>query len=189
MYLLDYLDSRTESGLISPSIMGVTDPVLVQLVEEFAELQQQKKQMEFTMNDNVPQVNLIDQEIEGAELHCVRIYPAAISQLKLTINNVNDRIATVEQELDRLPGTERELIGIQREFDLNNTVYTFLLERAQRLVLHVLPQTPEHRVIDEAVPQNSSRVKPKADKELSYSHAAGAHGTHGADCPHRPFKQ
>lgn len=164
MYLLDYLDSRIESGLISPSIMGVTDPVLVQLVEEFAELQHRKKQMEFTMSGNVPQVNLIDQQIEGARASLRENISSAISQLKLSINNVNDRIATVEQELDRLPGTERELIGIQREFDLNNTVYTFLLERRAEAGIARASKTPEHRVIDEAVPQNSSRVKPKATK-------------------------
>ncbi len=43
-YLLDYLNSRDDSeSIISPSVMGVTDPVLVKLVEEFATLQQQTK--------------------------------------------------------------------------------------------------------------------------------------------------
>jgi len=164
MYLLDYLDSRIEGGLISPSIMGVTDPVLVKLVEEFAELQHRKKQMEFTMSGNVPQVTLIDQQIEGARASLRENISSAISQLKLSISNVNDRIATVEQELDRLPGTERQLIGIQREFDLNNTVYTFLLERRAEAGIARASKTPEHRVIDKAVPQNSSRVKPKTTK-------------------------
>ena len=50
---------------------------------------------------------------------------SAINQLKLSMNNVDSRIAKVEQELGRLPGTERRLIGIQRKFDLNNSVYTY----------------------------------------------------------------
>src|SRR5512133_1413754 len=66
-YLLDYIDSSEEKGsVISPSIMGVTDPVLVKLVEDFARLQQQKKQLAFTLNENVPQVTLLNQNIEAS---------------------------------------------------------------------------------------------------------------------------
>ncbi len=41
-YLADYLDAREENeSIISPSIMGVSDPALIKLVEEFSRLQQQ----------------------------------------------------------------------------------------------------------------------------------------------------
>ena len=51
-YLLDYLDARDDSeSIISPSVMGVTDPALVKLVEEFATLQQKRKQIAFTVKD------------------------------------------------------------------------------------------------------------------------------------------
>ena len=43
-----------------------TDPVLVKLVEEFATLQQKSKQMAFTVKENLPQTQLIDQKLEDA---------------------------------------------------------------------------------------------------------------------------
>ena len=43
--------------------------------------------------------------------------------------NLKKRITQVEAELNKLPGTERRLINIQRKFDLNNTVYNYLLEK------------------------------------------------------------
>ena len=65
-YLLDYLDSRDESeSIISPSVMGVTDPVLVKLVASLP-LQQKKKQMAFTVKENLPQMQLMDQKLEDA---------------------------------------------------------------------------------------------------------------------------
>ncbi len=164
-YLLDYIDARDDSeSLISPSIMGVTDPTLVNLVGEFATLQQQKKQMVFTVKENQPQVQLLNQQMEDARAALRENVTSAINQLKLSIRNVDERISTVEKELNRLPGTERRLIGIQRKFDLNNSVYTYLLERRAEAGIARASQITDNRVIDEAIEQNSIRVKPKESK-------------------------
>ena len=164
-YLLDYLEDRNDNeDVISPSVMGVTDPVLVQLVGEFASLQQQKKQMAFTVKGTQPHAQLMDQTLEDARASLRENVASAISQLKLSIKNVDDRIAKVEKELGRLPGTERRLIGIQRKFDLNNSVYTYLLERRAEAGIAKASQITDNRIIDEAIVQNSSRVKPKEMK-------------------------
>ena len=164
-YLLDYLEDRNDNeSIISPSVMGVTDPVLVRLVGEFALLQQQKKQMAFTVKENQPQAQLMDQTLEDARAALRENVTSAISQLKLSMNNVNDRIAKVEKELGRLPGTERRLIGIQRKFDLNNSVYTYLLERRAEAGIAKASQITDNRIIDDAIVQNSTRVRPKEMK-------------------------
>jgi capsular exopolysaccharide synthesis family protein len=164
-YLLEYLEARDDSeSLISPSIMGVADPALVALVSDFASLQQQKKQMAFTVRDNLPQAQLIDQQMEDARAALRENVTSAINQLKLSIRNVDERIAGVEKELNRLPGTERSLIGIQRKFDLNNSVYTFLLEKRAEAGIAKASQITDNRIIDDANIQNSSRIQPKEMK-------------------------
>ncbi len=164
-YLLDYLDARDDSeSIISPSVMGVTDPVLIKLVEEFASVQQQKNQMAFTVTQNQPQSQLMEQKLEDARNALRENVNSAINQLKLSINNVNQRIASVEKELGRLPGTERRLIGIQRKFDLNNSVYTYLLERRAEAGIAKASQITDNRIIDEALPYNSSQIRPSTMK-------------------------
>ena len=164
-YLLEYLDAREEQeSIISPSVVGVTDPTLVRLVEEFAVLQQQKKQMVFTVKENQPQVQLLNQQLEDARATLRENVTSAINQLKLSINNINQRISGVEKELNRLPGTERRLITIQRKFDLNNSVYTYLLERRAEAGIAKASQITDNRIIDQAMAQNSVRVQPKEMK-------------------------
>ncbi len=164
-YLLDYLEARDDSeSIISPSVMGVTDPVLVRLVEEFATLQQQKKQMDFTVTQGQPQTLLMEQKFEDARKALRENVSSAISQIKLSTDNVNQRIAAVEKELGRLPGTERRLIGIQRKFDLNNSVYTYLLERRAEAGIAKASQITDNRIIDEALPYNSSLIRPSTMK-------------------------
>ncbi len=164
-YLREYINSREENeAIISPGVMGVTDPVLVKLVDEFSLVQQQKKQMVFTVNENQPQVQLMNQRLEDARTALRENVTSTISQLKLSLNNVSQRISGVEKELNRLPGTERRLITIQRKFDLNNSVYTYLLERRAEAGIAKASQITDNRIIDQAVPQNTVKVKPKEMK-------------------------
>jgi capsular exopolysaccharide synthesis family protein len=164
-YLLEYLDSRDDSeSLISPSVMGVTNQTLVGLVNEFATLQQQRRQTSFTVKENLPQVQLLDQQIEDARAALRENVTSTISQLKLSLDNVNSRIAGVEKELNRLPGTERKMIGIQRKFDLNNSVYTYLLERRAEAGIAKASQITDNRIIDDAMVQNSAQIRPQTMK-------------------------
>lgn len=164
-YLLEYIDSHDETGsIISPSVMGVTDPVLVKLVEDLSVMQQRKKQLTFSMKDELPQVEAADSQIERVRASLRENVASAISQLKLTDATINDRISAVEKDLGRLPGTERKLIGIQRKFDLNNSVYNFLLERRAEAGIARASQMSDNRVIDRAVPRNSSLISPRTMK-------------------------
>jgi len=164
-YLLDYLDARNvNESIILPSVMGVTDQVLVKLVTDFASLQQQRKQAAFTANEKSAQVELMDKEMNDARAALKENVRSAISQLKISLDNVKGRIAAVDREMGRLPGTERRLIGIQRKFDLNNSVYTYLLERRAEAGIAKASQITDNRIIDDAMVQNSSRVKPKEMK-------------------------
>lgn len=164
-YLLEYLDARDDGkSIISPSVMGVTDPVLVRLVEEFSRVQQERKRVSFTVTDNLPQVQLMDQKLEDSRRALRENVNSTISQLRLTMNTINGRISTAEKELGRLPGTERRLIGIQRKFDLNNSVYTYLLERRAEAGIAKASQITDNRIIDKAIVHNSLQTKPKTMK-------------------------
>ncbi len=164
-YLRDYLADRDPAeNIISPSVMGVNDPALLGLVGEFSRLQQQRKQLEFTSSDKLPQVEMMKKELEDARAALRENVSSAINQLRISVDNVNANISKVEKELGRLPGTERRLIGIQRKFDLNNSVYTYLLERRAEAGIAKASQITDNRIIDDAMPHNSLRIKPQETK-------------------------
>ena len=77
------------------------------------------------------------------------------------MNDVEGRIAEVNGQLGRLPGTERKLIRIQRDFDLNSTVYNFLLEKRAEAGIAMASKVSDNKVIDYAEPYNAARIKPK----------------------------
>ncbi|MDZ7636069.1 MAG: polysaccharide biosynthesis tyrosine autokinase [Bacteroidales bacterium] len=161
-YLKEYLVSRNESGLIvSPSVMGVSDPMLIRLVEELSQLQLKQKQLGFVVRDDLPAASLITGNVEQARSALLENVTNSINQLKISVGDVESRIADVEKQLGRLPGTERRLIQIQRDFDLNNTVYNFLLERRAEAGIAMASKVSDSKIIDKAEPYNAARIKPK----------------------------
>ena len=161
-YLKEYLTSRNESGLIvSPSVMGISDPLLIRLVEELSQMQLQQKQVGFVLKDNLPAANLVAGKAEEARAALLENVTNSINQLKLSMNDVEGRIAEVNGQLGRLPGTERQLIRIQRDFDLNSTVYNFLLEKRAEAGIAMASKVSDNKVIDYAEPYNAGRIKPK----------------------------
>ncbi len=161
-YLKEYLTSRNETGLIvSPSVMGVGDPMLVRLVEELSSLQLQQKQVGFVLKDELPATDLISGKVDQARNALLENVTSSISQLKISMDDVDGRIADVNRQLGRLPGTERQLIKIQRDFDLNSTVYNFLLEKRAEAGIAMASKVSDNKIIDYAEPYNAWLIKPK----------------------------
>jgi len=162
VYLNEYLTSKDWSGrIVSPSVMGVADPIIINLVEELSQLQMQQKSVGFVLQDNLPAVNLIAGKIDQTRKSLMENVNNSINQIKISIDDVNRRMAGVERQLGRLPGTERRLISIQRNFDLNNTVYNFLLEKRAEAGIAKASNVSDNRVIDKAEPFNAARIRPR----------------------------
>jgi capsular exopolysaccharide synthesis family protein len=141
--------------------MGVTDPTLGRLVQELAALQQKKKQMSMNLSIELPAVNLIEENIIIARKSLSENIESNIVNLKRNIGDVKERIAQVYQEMSKLPSTERKMINIQRKFDINNTVYTYLLEKRAETGIARASNVSDNKIIDEARVYNSYQIKPK----------------------------
>ena len=90
----------------------------------------------------------------------------AIAGLKLSITESDRKISGVTIEISRLPSTERKLINIQRKFNLNNTVYTYMLEKRSESDIARASNVSDNRIIDTASYFSSVPIKPK--KRLTF---------------------
>jgi capsular exopolysaccharide synthesis family protein len=166
-YLSDYLDLKNAVGtIISPSVMGITDQVLLRLVVELSTLQKEREKFGFNIEGNQPALELMDRQIEEAREALRENVKNGINGLKLLIAESDRKISNIEVEINRLPSTERKLINIQRKFDLNNTVYTYLLEKLSESGIAKASNVSDNRIIDTASYFSSGLVKPKTRKNF-----------------------
>jgi tyrosine-protein kinase Etk/Wzc len=161
-YLKGYLVSKNETGdIVSPSVMGVTDPTLGRLVEELAKLQQKKKQLSMNLSMELPAVNLIEGDIVTARKSLSENVESNLVNVERSIGDAGERIDKIYKEMSKLPLTERKLIGIQRKFDINNTVYTYLLEKRAETGIAKASNVSDNKIIDQSYVFNAVQIKPK----------------------------
>jgi len=80
--------------------------------------------------------------------------------------DIDDRINDVTKRASFLPVTQRQLIGFQRQFDLANNIYTYLLEKRSEAQITMASNMPDNEVIDIARDDLSNEVFPKKSLNL-----------------------
>jgi capsular exopolysaccharide synthesis family protein len=173
-YLSEYLNIKNPSGtIISPSVMGITDQVLIKLVNELSTYQKEMEKMQFNIGGDQPAIVLMNSQKEEV-LHSLKENVRnGIASLKLSINETDRKISKIQIEIDSLPSTERKLINIQRKFDLNNTVYTYLLEKLSESGIARASNVSDNRIIDKASYFSSVLIKPKTKTNFIIALIAG----------------
>ncbi len=164
-YLKNYIESKRESGdIVAPSVMGVTDPLLIKLVDEFSQLQLQKKQLAMNLNESLEPLKMVEANIASTRKAIGENINDGFRNIESSIADADQRLMNIEKEIRKLPTTERQMINIQRKFDINNTVYTFLLEKRAEAGIAKASNVADNRIIDNAGSFSSSRIKPKERK-------------------------
>jgi tyrosine-protein kinase Etk/Wzc len=161
-YLSDYLNTKNAGGaIISPSVMGISDQVLIRLVNELSAFQKEMEKIGFNISGDQPAVALMVKQTEEAREALRENVKNGIASLTKLVAESDKKISDVEVEINSLPSTERQLINIQRKFDLSNTVYTYLLEKRSESSIARASNVSDNRIIDTASYFSSVLIKPK----------------------------
>ncbi len=171
-YLADYLSKDMSGELpISPATMGITDPGLTNLVVELANLQSQF--FSNNMTDRNPMKAQIAQKLRNTR--------DALNETLKGVRHANDlsmkenarQIRSINASAVSLPKTERELLGFQREFKLNDVLYSFLIEKMAEAQIQKASNTPDNEIIDKPR-SDGTPVAPKTKMIYLIALLAGA---------------
>lgn len=164
-YLLDYITVRNEnSEVVAPGVVGIQDNLLNELVKTLNELLLKKRQLKSSINDNSPLLVSIDNQINSSIKSLKENIHSLVESNVIAINKLNERISKIDVEVQKLPGTEKQMIDIQRKFKINDQIYTFLLQKRAEAGITKASNNSDHKILDRARPENVLLVKPKYSK-------------------------
>ncbi len=165
-YLSKYIREKDTKDIISPTILGISDPSLNKLVVELNELSAQKHNLQMGSPNGNPALEITNKKIENLKALINENLNTIIKANTLSINDVKDQIANVDTEIRKLPNTEKQLINIQRKFTLNDEIYNFLLKKRAETGIARASNTAENRILDKARGENAVQISP--NKQLNY---------------------
>ena len=162
-YLAEYLakDISREIPMV-PITMGITDPGLTGLVTELANLQAQL--LSRGAGEMNPLQNLLDQRVRSTKESLLETLNGLRRANSLARHENEQQINKVNSQASALPVTERQLLGIERKFRLNDEIYTFLLETRSQQQMQKASNIADSEVIDPADERFSMVVAPSPPK-------------------------
>lgn len=164
-YLHEYIASKNETGdIIAPSVMGINDPVLERLIIELSTLQKQKTQLMLTLSGDLPVVAMTAENIERTRKAISDNLGGSLDNLNNSLADVDKRIELAESGLNRLPDVEKNLVRIQRQYDLRNTVYTYMLEKKAEAEIARASNVPDNMPVDRAGLHSVVQTRPRTGR-------------------------
>ena len=163
--LLEYINDRTAGGeIISPSVVGIADQLLFGLLNELSTIQKEKVKLGFNLKENQSAIENIGRRVEVVNEALKENIRNSIANLNISKTETERKLSSNERDLNKFPSTEKRFVNIQRQFDLNNTIYTYLLEKRAESGIAQASTTSDNRPVDYA--QLRGLVKPKTKKNL-----------------------
>lgn len=161
-YLLEYIKGKSDfSDVVAPSVIGIQDQLLNSLVARLNELNLQRRNLSLTVAENAPQLTIINNQILNTRNALEENLESLIKANSISKDELDERIVKIELEVQKLPSTERQMIDIEREFTINDQIYTFLLEKRAEAGITKASNTSDHKILDVAKPENVKIIKPK----------------------------
>jgi capsular exopolysaccharide synthesis family protein len=156
----DYFRSNKDSsGLLAPSSMGLNDPLLNNLIQELTSFNAEKQEIISKNQTSNPRLKTLNASIDNMKDVITENINFSISTTNSELQELNRKIANLNAEFSRLPYTQRQLLGIERKFNLNDAVYTSLLEKRIQAQIIKSSNLPDCEIIEP--PQYAGVASPK----------------------------
>ncbi|MDF1548984.1 MAG: polysaccharide biosynthesis tyrosine autokinase [Bacteroidales bacterium] len=164
-YIKEYFENNKElTDLLAPSAMGVEDPQLTSLINQLTTANAERSLYldgKSFKNPNLPNLNA---KINNLKKTILENIDYIVNTSNITINDIDNRIAKLNREVYNLPSIEKELQIIQRDFSLNDAIYTFLLTKRSESQIARASNSPDYEII---VPSNRiSAIKVAPNKKI-----------------------
>jgi len=161
--LLHYMEDASEiDKVVAPSIIGITDPGLNSQVLHLADLYAKRTSLSYVAQDKNPSLILLNTEIQQSLIQLRENVRNQLSASKNHYKSIDNKKDEITMHMASLPSTEQEMINIKRSFDLNNELYTFLLQRRAEASITTASNVPDAQVLDTARLKTTLNVGPNA---------------------------
>lgn len=156
----DINDSKQMKQVVVPSVFGITDQTLNNLVTKLSDLYSRREVLSFSVHEKAPSLILLDREIQLTNSMLSNNISSLLIATETDLKNLNRRAGGFSYQLSLLPKTEQQLSSLKRNFDLNNELYTYLLKMRAESAITYASNQPDVKVLDPARLETTKQTSP-----------------------------
>lgn len=144
-----YVNSPNNAGNV-PATIGITDPGLVNLVEQLTKLQIQRDKLLSITPENNPIFAPLNRQIGSTKVAIKESIRNIKSSLFVTRKQLQRFNSNVESSIKNIPGQERKYVSIKRQQSIKESLYIYLLQKREEVALSYASILTDARTVEGA---------------------------------------
>lgn len=158
--LQSYINSNKNLSGLTVGSITFADPALASMIKRLHELSSKKDSLLLDYTALHPDIEKINSSISSLKRSIKESLKSNIRQLEQRRISIKTLIEKYNKSLDTLPKQERELTRLARHFNVNEKVYSYLLEKRAETAILKSSTISNARVLDAAI-NYPTPIKPK----------------------------
>ncbi len=133
-----------------PAFSEDPNSLISNLVIEMLEIINERTLVESQSSEVNPYLEELDRKIDVSKQNLLTALDKLLENIDLEKKRLNKQIQELAFKMNQLPELERKYLDIERNYKLNDAIYTFLLQKQSETQITKASNTPDNEIIDEA---------------------------------------
>ena len=147
--LKNFVASTDKVGVL-PSASNISDPTLTNQMTQYTNMQIELEKMRKTVGEGHPVITQLKEQIAQIKPNIINNINTQIKNLELTRGNYAATSGRFNSMLGGIPEKEKELLEISRDQNIQQGIYSFLLQKKEESVLSYTTTNTDCKVINYA---------------------------------------
>ncbi|NJN28695.1 MAG: hypothetical protein HC819_23305 [Cyclobacteriaceae bacterium] len=159
-HLNEYVVQENVKDIIAPSLMGIQDPTLNDLITTLTDYLALKTLISTSAGEKNPKLSNLNQNIANVKTAILENLKNIKTNSKLKIEDIQERLDQVQKLVNKLPESERILLNAQRKYEFNDNIYNYFLQKRAEASILKESNIPVDLIIDEPRMEGDQPVSP-----------------------------
>jgi capsular exopolysaccharide synthesis family protein len=121
------------------------------LVSELLTLSNERAMLSSQSSTINPALEDLERKLDISKKNLILSLDKLLKNVKIEKDKLLSDMGELSGKMNHLPELERKYLDIEREYKLNDAIYTFLLQKQSETQISKASNTPDNEIIDEAV--------------------------------------
>lgn len=156
-----YVNEPPKGNSYVPSTLGIQDPTLLGLVENYNRLQLQRaQQVEAGAKEENPIIQVMDTQLDKLRDDIKENTSNLLKGSQAVAQKLQQQNAEFQGKINSVPKVQRDLIALKRQQEIKSTLYVYMLQKREEASITEAASVYNNRIIDPAM-TNMAPVSPK----------------------------